>query len=358
MDPMPDREKMMSAADPALEEVGRRGMVTCLGATGDDVVTIVADEANLAVGAAFLAAADVLGARANAFVIEEHCPRPMTKFTEKIMSVLGSSTVTVLAQDPQPGELKARLQIIDLVPEKKLRHAHLVSVSVEALRRGMRADYEAIDVLQDRIRDVLEEAGSVQVYSQAGTSLEARFTTDHNWVKSNGLIKPGFWQNLPSGQLYTCPASVEGVYVADRTVGDWFESRFPDLSEHPVTLEISAGRVRNAACDNKRLAREISMFLRSSENGDRVGEVGFGTNPFLTFMVGQMTNNEDVPGVHLSMGNPIAQKTGAGWTSKVKLPFAGASMSYTAGGTTLMEEGRFAPDLLEGLSSLQSASDG
>lgn len=352
---MPDREKMLAAADPDLEEAGRSGMITCLGATGDDTVTIVIDEENMPVGAAFLAAADGLGAQTRAFVVEEHCKRPMSKFPEAIMKALGSSTVTVFAMNPQVGELKSRIQIIELVQEKKIRHAHIVAVSHEALRRGMRADYDAIAVLQDRIVEILEKEGRIRVHSAGGTSMEVTFSANHHWVQSNGLIMPGLWQNLPSGQVYTCPGNVEGTYVADKTVGDWFESRFPDLSVHPVTLEIAGGRTRNITCDNARLERELSLYTRSAENGDRIGEIGIGTNPFLVLMDGQTTNNEDVPGVHIALGNPIPQKTGASWTSKVRLPLVGAGMSFMAGETAIMEEGTFAPELVEGLPSLQKA---
>lgn len=349
---MPDRDQILSAADPSLEEAGSRGIHTCLSTTSQDTVTVVTDRACQHVGAPFLEAAIALGATTRAYIVENHCSRPTSKLPEPIIEALASSTVTILAMNPQPGEFKARYQVVSMVSEHGLRHAHLVAVNVEALRLGMRADYEAIDALQDRILSILDASGGAQISSRTGTSLEVTFSPSHRWIKSNGLIRPGEWQNLPSGQVYTCPGNAEGTYVVDRTVGDWFESRYPDLAEHPVTLDISAGRVRQVACENKKLARELSLFTRSSENGDRIGEIGFGTNPFLPFLRAQMTSNEDVPGAHLALGNPIPDKTGASWTSKVRLPMVGAGMTVTAGDGTILEEGVFAPVLLEGLPSL------
>ncbi|MBW2264476.1 MAG: aminopeptidase [Deltaproteobacteria bacterium] len=346
---MPDREEILASADPALAEAGRRGLTTCLGAVKDDTVTVVADEKNIVVGAAFLSAAIDAGIKTHAFLMEKHGKRPMKRFSDSAVQAIESSTVTVLAVTPQPGELKSRIQFIDLTTKHQIRHAHLVSVSPDALRMGMRADYNAVDALQERILEVLGHAGGVHVFSALGTNLDVTFANDHRWVRSNGLIKPGYWQNLPSGQVYTCPATCDGSYVADWSIGDWFEQSYPDLHEHPVTLSLSGGRLTSVSCPNRKLARELTLFTRSSKNGDRVGEIGFGTNPFLKFMKGQMVLNEDVPGVHLALGDPFQDKTGASWSSSVRVPLVGAGMSITAGDRVVMEEGVFAPDLLEGL---------
>jgi leucyl aminopeptidase (aminopeptidase T) len=346
---MPDREEILASADPTLQEAGRRGLTMCLGAGKDDTVTVVADEPGIVVGAAFVAAAIEEGIENHAFLLERHHKRPMNRFSDEIMHAVESSTVTVMVITPKPGELKSRIQFIGTTTELGIRHAHLVAVNPEALRMGMRADYHAVDALQDRIVEVLDQAGGVQVHSPGGTSLEVSFSSDYRWVRSNGLITPGNWQNLPSGQVYTCPGSVDGTYVADRSIGDWFEQSYPDLSEHPVSLSLSGGRLIDVTCSNRKLQRELTLFTRSSKNGDRVGEIGFGTNPFLEFIVGQITNNEDVPGVHIAMGDPFPDKTGAEWSSGVRVPLVGAEMSITAGDRVVMEEGTFARDLLAGL---------
>jgi len=347
--------EIAGSADPTLLEAGRRGMSMCLDSKPSDRVTIVADEACRVIGAAFLAAAEQIGCETRAFVVERYMKRPLTRFPEQILESMASSTVTVLAMIPQPGEFRARSQIIEMVPERKLRHAHLVAVSPEALRRGMRADYRAIDVLQDRIVSIFTEAGAAHAFSPNGTDLKVTFTPEHRWVKSNGLIFPGNWQNLPSGQVYSCPGSVDGTYVADRSIGDWFEQKYPDLSIHPVTLDLTDGRLRSVRCQNGRLSRELTLFTRSAENAERVGEVGFGTNPFLEFIKGQSVNNEDVPGCHLALGNPISHKTGAKWTAKTRVALVGSGMTVVAGKRTIMVDGSFAPDLFEGLPSLIEA---
>ncbi len=346
---MPDREEILAAADPSMQEAGRRGLTMCLGAGTDDTLTVVADKKDIVVGAAFVAAAIDEGIKVNAFLVEKQCRRPMTRFPDPVVHAVESSTVTVLAITPKPGELKSRVSFIGMTTKLGIRHAHLVAVSPDALRMGMRADYHAVDALQGRLLEILGHAGGVHVHSSAGTSLDVTFTSKHRWVRSNGLITPGNWQNLPSGQLYTCPATCDGRYVADRSIGDWFEQSYPDLAEHPVTLTLAGDRLSNVSCPNRKLQRELTLFTRSSKNGDRVGELGIGTNPFLEFITGQITNNEDVPGVHIALGDPFPDKTGADWSSGVRVPLVGAGMSITAGERIIMEEGTFARDLLDGL---------
>jgi hypothetical protein len=348
---MPDRQEILGAADPSLVDAGRAAMGVCLAARPDDVVTVVTEEASRPVAASMLAAAQEIGARTSAFVIERHGRRPLGRFPPEILAALEGSTVTVLCVTPLPGELRARLQLLELVPRRKLRHAHLIAVSAEAFRVGMRADYREVDKLQDRVLAALPSASQVRVTSPAGTALEVRFVPTYRWVKSNGLIAPGTWQNLPSGQVFTCPATVDGVYVVDKSIGDWFESKYPDVASYPVTLEFAGGRLRDVRSSNTNLARELFLFVRSNENGDRVGEFGVGTNPWLGFMTGQTTNDENVPGAHLALGEPPGPEVGATWTSKTRVSVVGTRMSLLADGRPLLEDGVFAADLLEGLSA-------
>ncbi|MBN1770046.1 MAG: aminopeptidase [Deltaproteobacteria bacterium] len=343
---MPDRQEILKGTDPSLVPAGRMALEVCLAVTPQDVVTFVADEGCLPVIASMLQAAENLGLQNRAFLLERWGKRPLGKFPGEIVAAFETSQVTVLAVAPLAGELKARLQLLELVPRRQLRHAHLIRVGAEAFRVGMRADYRAVDGLQERLLAVLPTAARVHVTSPGGTSLDVTFDPHHRWVKSNGLIRPGKWQNLPSGQVYTCPATVDGTYVVDKTIGDWFASKYPDLSEFPVTLEFAAGRLRDVRSDNATLARELFLFVRSNENGDRVGEFGVGTNPWLHFISGEHTFDENVPGVHLALGDPFGHETGATWTSKTRVSVIGTRMSMEADGRLLMDQGVYVPEIL------------
>src|SRR5438045_7832802 len=97
-----------------------------------------------------------------------------------------------------------------------------------------------------------------------------------DWVKTSGLISPRYWSNLPAGEVFTAPASVDGTFVCDGTAGDYFNGKYGDLSANPMRLEIAGGRLKAVECARKDLEKEFWDYCHTDENSDRVGEIAFG----------------------------------------------------------------------------------
>src|SRR5262249_56922575 len=87
-----------------------------------------------------------------------------------------------------------------------------------------------------------------------------------------------YWSNLPAGEVFTTPKSVDGVFVCDGTAGDYFGPKYGDLRTTPLTLEINGGRLTAAHCVRKDLEQEFWAYCHTDEHSDRVGELAFGTN--------------------------------------------------------------------------------
>ena len=104
----------------------------------------------------------------------------------------------------------------------------------------MRADYRLIDALSQRLCERMRDAGSLRVETPAGTSFRASFDRSLAWVKTSGLINTRYWSNLPAGEVFTTPASVDGTFVCNGTAGDYFGPKYGDLQATPLTLELSA----------------------------------------------------------------------------------------------------------------------
>jgi leucyl aminopeptidase (aminopeptidase T) len=138
-------------------------------------------------------------------------------------------------------------------------------------------------------------------------------------VKTSGLINRRYWSNLPAGEVFTTPKSVDGVFVCDGTAGDYFGPKYGDLRATPLTLEISEGRLRAAHCVRKDLEQEFWEYCHTDEHSDRVGELAFGTNLALRDMIGVLLQDEKVPGVHLAFGDPYGSQTGAPWKSRTHI---------------------------------------
>jgi leucyl aminopeptidase (aminopeptidase T) len=201
------------------------------------------------------------------------------------------------------------------VERRQIRYAHMVGVTPTIMRQGMRADYRLVDRLSSSLCTRMRTAASLRLSTKYGTSLTAKFDPSLHWVKTSGLISPRYWSNLPAGEVFTTPASVDGVFVCNGTAGDYFGPKFGDLSGTPMTLEIAGGRLVGVRCDRRELEREFRDYCHTDASSDRVGELAFGTNLALSDMIGVLLQDEKVPGVHLAFGDPYGSQTGADWKS-------------------------------------------
>src|SRR5207237_202832 len=97
------------------------------------------------------------------------------------------------------------------------------------MQQGMRADYRIVDRLSDKLRERMLRAKTLTVRTEAGTEFVAHFDRGLDWVKTSGLINPRYWSNLPAGEVFTTPATVDGTFVCDATAGDHFNGKYGDL---------------------------------------------------------------------------------------------------------------------------------
>jgi len=222
----------------------------------------------------------------------------------------------VMCMTPQPGELGARMAIVKVVERRQIRYAHMVGVTPQIMQQGMRADYKLVDRLSDSLRERMLRAETLTVKTEAGTKIAAHFDRGLDWVKTSGLISPRYWSNLPAGEVFTTPATVDGTFVCDATAGDHFNGKYGDLLSTPLTLEIKGARLVGVNCARKDLEQEFWDYCHTDENSDRVGELAFGTNLGLSEMIGVLLQDEKFPGVHLAFGDPYGSQTHADWKSK------------------------------------------
>jgi aminopeptidase len=288
----------------------------CLGVQPDESVLVIADEASRSVAASLQNALEQRGAKFTGLLLENFGPRPMSGAPESVLGALEKTDVGVLCMTPQPGELGARMAIVRIVERRQIRYAHMIGVTPEIMQQGMRADYRKVDELSDRLRERMVNAGTLTVKTEAGTSFKAHFNPNLDWVKTSGLISPRYWSNLPAGEVFTTPATVDGKFVCDATAGDYFNGKYGDLQATPLIMEIAGGRLQHVECPRKDLEEEFWNYCHTDENSDRVGELAFGTNLGLSRMIGILLQDEKFPGVHIAFGDPYGSQTHADWKSR------------------------------------------
>jgi leucyl aminopeptidase (aminopeptidase T) len=205
----------------------------------------------------------------------------------------------------------------------------------------MRADYRQVDRLSEQLRARMQEARTLTVRSAGGTQFTAAFDRSLAWVKTSGLINPRYWSNLPAGEVFTTPGSVDGTFVCDGTAGDYFNAKYGTLERTPLVLEIRGGRLTAARCPRKDLEQDFWAYCHTDANSDRVGELAFGTNLGLREMIGVLLQDEKVPGVHLAFGDPYGSQTGADWSSRTHVDVLTRGCDVWIDDDQVIENGRY-----------------
>jgi aminopeptidase len=333
-------------ASPDLLPGAKNAVETCLSIKPGERVALIADEPSRAVAASLVAAMENIDAACTALLLEDFGPRPIKSAPAPVLDALETTDVGILCMNPQPGELTARMAIVKVVERRQIRYAHMVGVTPEIMRQGMRADYRMVDRLSDKLRERMLRAETLTVKTEAGTEFAAHFDRGLDWVKTSGLISPRYWSNLPAGEVFTTPATVDGTFVCDATAGDHFNGKYGDLQRTPLVLEIEGARLKRVECERKDLQQEFWEYCHTDENSDRVGELAFGTNLGLSEMIGILLQDEKFPGVHIAFGDPYGSQTHADWKSRTHVDVLTRQCDVWIDSDQIISKGRYQLDHL------------
>jgi aminopeptidase len=326
---------------PELAPGARNAIEVCLAIRPHERVALVADDSSREVAASLAAALEDVGAPTDNILIEQIATRPLSKAPQQILDALERADAGILCVHPKQGELGARMAIVATVERRQIRYAHMVGVTPGIMMQGMRADYRLVDRLSIKLCERMRMAASLRVETAYGTSLKATFDPALHWVKTSGIISRRYWSNLPAGEVFTTPASVDGVFVCNGTAGDYFGLKYGELSRTPMTLDIRGGRLAGVHCDRKDLEREFHDYCQTDEHSDRVGELAFGTNLALSDMIGNLLQDEKVPGVHLAFGDPYGNQTGADWKSTTHVDVLTRDCNVWIDDEKVIEKGKY-----------------
>ena len=337
---MPDR-LTIGTIDADLMPGAHNAIEVCLRVQPDERVTIITDQATREIAAALQAEVEEVGAGHSVFVLENHASRPLTAMPRIILDDLAQSQVSIFAARPQPGELGSRMQVSDVVNKRRIRHAHMVNITPQIMCEGMRADFRAVDALSQRLVERARHAERIKCRTPHGTDFEAEFSPKLKWLKTSGIIMPEKWGNLPGGEIFTAPANTNGTFVVDGVIGDYLCSKYGDLHHTPLTIEVKDNRIVDLHCDHKELLEDFRAYTSTDENSNRVGEFAIGTNTALTHVIGNILQDEKIPGVHIAFGHPYAEHTGAKWVSKTHIDCVGRDFDIWFDGEQVMACGQF-----------------
>jgi leucyl aminopeptidase (aminopeptidase T) len=323
----------------------RSAVTTCLRIAREEKVTLITDRATEPIAAALATQLAALGCPWNAFVLEDLAARPLVDMPAAVLADMETSQVSIFAVQVQPNELHSRMQMTDIVNRRHMRHAHMVNITAEIMCQGMRADFNLVDRLSQKVLDRVRRATRIRATTAAGTSITAEMNPGYKWFKTSGIISAEKWGNLPGGECFTSPGEVNGTFVVDGVVGDWLCARYGLLAATPLTIEIVANRIASCASQNKQLEADFWAYTHTDENSDRVGEFAIGTNLGVERVIGNILQDEKFPGIHIAFGNPYGEHTGAPWRSGTHIDVVGLGfniwLEFGSGEEQIMREGRF-----------------
>lgn len=177
-------------------------------------------------------------------------------------------------------------ELADKLEEAGKRMAYCPGVRAEAFDNGgaMTEDKEEMDNRLDKMEAKLKDVAGLHVKSNYGSDLwvELRSHGERRWAKANGEIRPGGWDNLPGGEIFTTPdeEKVNGVLVLpvlqEQVTKDQGVDEF-------VRLTVRNGKI--AAIDGGKSAEKLRKYLEkhSKKEEDPLSvvqfcEIAFGAN--------------------------------------------------------------------------------
>lgn len=330
--------------DPAFRPGATSAVFTCLRVTAGERVVLITDEEALGIGASLFEQFEKAGAKVEAFVLEDFAPRPLKEFPPVIADAMRTAQVSCFAASAQPGELTIRIAMTAVANEKRLRHAHMVNITPRIMVEGMRADFARVDALSRWVFERASRAKTLTASTPAGTRLTASFDPRLKWLKTSGIITPEKWSNLPGGEVLTAPARVDGVYVVDGVLGDWLAPKYGDLSRTPMAVHIENSRITQVECARQDMVDDFLAYTSADPNGNRVGELALGTNLAVQDVIGQILQDEKIPGLHIAFGHPYSEHTGADWRASTHIDIVGRHFDVEFDGVPIMRDSRYLVD--------------
>jgi len=305
-------------------QAGAKQAVTrCVRVQHNERVVIITDQETLHLARAIETEVSMAHAHVSLFIMEDFGPRntdtPLV-FPAPIAEALSEANASFYIAQCKTGELQSfRFPMCDIVNTYKIRHAHMPGFTEIMMSQGMASDYDAIAKLSRTVFDCVSQARTIRVTTPSGTELTAEFDPAIRWVISDGQITGDNWKNLPDGEVFTAPKSAWGKVVVDGCLGDYFCDKYGLLTDRPVTYHLDNGHCvpGSVECSDAQLKQDFETYtFDTDDNACRLGEFAIGTNIGLKALIGNLLQDEKFPGIHLALGNPYPDKTGATWGSK------------------------------------------
>ena len=227
---------------------------------------------------------------------------------------LEQSDVSIFAARAQANELGSRMQMTDIVNRRRMRHAHMVNITPQIMREGMRADFRAVDRISTQgastssarartIRATTPAGSDITADARSGATAGSRRAASSRATSGATCRRRGLHDARRSQRHVRHRRRRRRLAVRSVRARSSRHAAHGDDRRQPAR--------RRAGRTIRRCATTSGAYTHTDENSDRVGEFAIGTNIELTHVIGHILQDEKFPGVHIAFGNPYGAHTGA-----------------------------------------------
>ena len=265
--------------------------------------------------------------------------RPHKVLPDAVRRAMLSAQASVFVASSPRAESSMRDQLQHVVGACRIRHAHLPGITPAAFAAGLAVCHAKIAESGKALLHLLEVGREITCTSPEGTNLVVHPGARH-WITRFGRVEPGESVTFPTGSLCVAPESIRGCFAASASLGEFFGARERLLRE-PILFDIEDGAVVRVQCSGSpELVRDVEAMLAVAPNSERVGLVILGLNPSAPHPIGAASVDQHRPGLHLVIGDPLSNVTGAGWSARTSFAACQAQSSVQVDGVPIAEGGR------------------
>lgn len=280
-----------------MREAAGRALRAVFGVQPGERLLVITDQGKRPIGEAFLAAGTDLGLTGESFVLPE-ADRPLREIPDSLRAALADRDLVVNAFQGIAAETPFRIQLINLIMTIASRLAHCPGIDEAMMTTGpMNVDYHRMQRQAEELMAALAGARSVRLRAPGGTDLE--LFIEERGFKTDVVVPPGAWGNLPAGEIWCGPEETRGsgILVCDGSVGDL------GPVPAPLTLEIEAGRITRIACPDTGFAARVKELTDIDPEACVVGELGIGLNPGARVTGNMLEDEKAFETIHVAFGH-------------------------------------------------------
>lgn len=286
----------------------------CLSLSPRQALVIFLDETTLPVAQTLIEAAASLDVEVTSFFIPLALQRRIPAaagLTPSVTLALEEARAIITCVSAAPDCLPFRDHVLLTERGARVRIGHMPGPTLDVLKMA-NVDMHQLKADCTRLEQAMIRGSQLELLSYDSRQGEHRLAASiGGWsrppVASDGMIMPGAWGNVPSGETYIAPieGSAEGSVVINGSIPSMVVGPGEEIVLHFRSGELVAIEPESSPVAVRLRATQIDVArAKGDPNWSNLAEIGVGVNPAVTQLTGAMLFDEKSAGtIHVALGS-------------------------------------------------------